>query len=69
MEPRKSSLSDFEAARLMTLVTFAMTHRKQVCTDEGYNSPDIAYYICGKCALEKIKSGIQHCEEIVRNVA
>ena len=30
----------------------------------GYDSSDIAYYICGKCALEKIKSGVEHCGEI-----
>lgn len=30
----------------------------------GYDSPEIAYYICGKCALEKIKSGVANCEEI-----
>lgn len=30
----------------------------------GYDSSDIAYYICGKCALEKIKSGVRHCEEL-----
>ena len=30
----------------------------------GYDSSEIAYYICGKCALEKIKSGVEHCEEI-----
>ena len=30
----------------------------------GYDSSEIAYYICGKCALEKIKSGVNHCEEI-----
>lgn len=30
----------------------------------GYDSSDIAYYICGKCALEKIKSGVEHCKEI-----
>ena len=30
----------------------------------GYDSEEIAYYICGKCALEKIKAGVQRCEEI-----
>lgn len=30
----------------------------------GYDSGDIAYYICGKCALDKIKSGVTHCKEI-----
>ncbi len=30
----------------------------------GYDSSEIAYHICGKCALEKIKSGIEHCEKI-----
>lgn len=30
----------------------------------GYDSTEIAYYICGKCALEKIKSGIEHCDEL-----
>ena len=30
----------------------------------GYDSSDVAYYICGKCALEKIRSGIENCEEI-----
>ena len=30
----------------------------------GYDSSEIAYYICGKCALEKIKSGIEHCKDI-----
>ena len=30
----------------------------------GYDSSDIAYYICGKCALEKIKSGVEHCDEL-----
>lgn len=28
----------------------------------GYDSPEIAYYICGKCALEKVKAGIESCE-------
>lgn len=31
----------------------------------GYDSGDIAYYICGKCALDKIKSGVTHCKEII----
>lgn len=30
----------------------------------GYDSAEIAYYICGKCALEKIKAGVAHCIEI-----
>lgn len=30
----------------------------------GYDSGDIAYYICGKCALEKVKAGVEHCGEI-----
>lgn len=30
----------------------------------GYDSPEIAYYICGKCALEKVKAGLEHCGEI-----
>ena len=30
----------------------------------GYDSAEIAYYICGKCALEKIKLGAEHCKEI-----
>lgn len=30
----------------------------------GYDSPEIAYYICGKCALEKVKAGVEHCGEI-----
>lgn len=30
----------------------------------GYDSSDIAYYICGKCALDKIRSGVSHCREI-----
>lgn len=30
----------------------------------GYDSSEIAYYICGKCALEKIKSGVEHCSDI-----
>ena len=30
----------------------------------GYDSSEIAYYICGKCALEKIKSGVEHCDEL-----
>lgn len=28
----------------------------------GYDSQEIAYYICGKCALEKVKAGIESCE-------
>ncbi len=33
----------------------------------GYDSSDIAYYICGKCAIEKIKSGVENCGEIKQN--
>ena len=31
----------------------------------GLESQDIAYLICGKCAIEKVKSGVSHCREIV----
>jgi hypothetical protein len=30
----------------------------------GYNSSEIAYFICGKCALDKIRKGVESCSEI-----
>jgi hypothetical protein len=31
----------------------------------GLESADIAYFICGRCAIDVIKSGVKHCSEIV----
>ena len=31
----------------------------------GYDSAEIAYHICGKCAIEKIKAGVESCENLI----